>query len=100
MYMREMGTVELLTRQGEILLAKRIEDGLKHVLTTIAQVPAVIESLLAEHEKIESGEKRLNDLITGFLDLPFQQQAAIPTVITEKAVKETTEKLIDYISDQ
>ncbi|KPJ67805.1 MAG: RNA polymerase subunit sigma-70 [Coxiella sp. DG_40] len=66
MYMREMGTVELLTRQGEIILAKRIEEGQKYVLEALSQFPYTIKSLLAEYEQIEDDKLRLSDLIHGF----------------------------------
>ncbi|MCL5261263.1 MAG: RNA polymerase sigma factor RpoD [Gammaproteobacteria bacterium] len=69
MYMREMGTVELLTRDGEIAIAKRIEEGSKHVLSALAQFPGIIESILHEYTKVESNEKRLQDIITGFYDV-------------------------------
>jgi RNA polymerase primary sigma factor len=68
MYMREMGTVELLTRQGEIAIAKRIEEGLKLVLTALAQYPEIIAMILHQYDKVETGEKRLTDIITGFID--------------------------------
>lgn len=68
MYMREMGSVELLTRQGEIAIAKRIEEGLKLVLTALSQYPEIIASVLAQFDKVETGEKRLTDIITGFID--------------------------------
>ena len=68
MYMREMGSVELLTRQGEIAIAKRIEEGLKLVLTALAQYPEVIASILSQYDTVETGEKRLTDIITGFID--------------------------------
>ncbi|MBA2653792.1 MAG: RNA polymerase sigma factor RpoD [Gammaproteobacteria bacterium] len=68
MYMREMGSVELLTRQGEIAIAKRIEEGLKLVLTALSQYPEVIASILSQYDKVETGEKRLTDIITGFID--------------------------------
>lgn len=68
MYMREMGTVDLLTRGGEIAIAKRIEDGSKQVLSALVQYPGVVPSILAEYEKTETGVKRLQDLITGFYD--------------------------------
>jgi RNA polymerase primary sigma factor len=68
MYMREMGSVELLTRQGEIAIAKRIEEGLKLALTALAQYPNAISSILAQYDKVETGEKRLTDIITGFID--------------------------------
>jgi RNA polymerase primary sigma factor len=68
MYMREMGGVDLLTRQGEIAIAKRIEEGLKLVLTALSQYPDVIASILSQYEKVETGERRLTDIITGFID--------------------------------
>lgn len=68
MYMREMGTVELLTRQGEIDIAKRIEEGIKHVLAALGRYPEVVASLLEQYDATEVGQKRLGDIITGFID--------------------------------
>ena len=68
MYMREMGTVELLTREGELEIAKRIEDGLTQVLTAISRYPGAIEVLLDEFTKIEQGESRLSDMMNGFIN--------------------------------
>ncbi|HEY9149351.1 MAG TPA: RNA polymerase sigma factor RpoD, partial [Gammaproteobacteria bacterium] len=68
MYMREMGTVELLTREGEIEIAKRIEDGLGQVLSALAHYPASTNLLLDEYAKVEAGETRLADVISGFVD--------------------------------
>ena len=67
MYMREMGTVELLTREGEIEIAKRIEDGLYQVLSALASYPESVALLLREHQRVENGEIRLSDIITGFV---------------------------------
>ena len=69
MYMREMGTVELLTRSGEIAIAKRIEEGSKNVLSAMTHYPGIIESVLSEHTKTDTGEKRLQDIISGFYDI-------------------------------
>lgn len=66
MYMREMGTVELLTREGEIAIAKRIEEGLKQVMVALGTNPRTISQVLTTVEKIEAEEVRLTDLITGF----------------------------------
>ncbi|RDH82464.1 MAG: RNA polymerase sigma factor RpoD [endosymbiont of Galathealinum brachiosum] len=66
MYMREMGTVELLTREGEISIAKRIEEGLKQVMRALATNPRSVHQVLKSYEVVISEEKRLTDLITGF----------------------------------
>jgi len=68
MYMREMGTVELLTREGEIAIAKRIEEGTRDLMHALAYWPETVAGLLAEYEMVEKGERRLPDLITGWLD--------------------------------
>ena len=77
MYMREMGTVELLTREGEIVIAKRIEDGLKQVLHALASYPETAATLLRGYERVTSEEMRLTDLITGFID-PNADEVEIP----------------------
>jgi RNA polymerase primary sigma factor len=68
MYMREMGTVELLTREGELRIAKRIEDGLNQVLAALAQFPGAVRALLEMFDRAERQEIRLTDIITGFVD--------------------------------
>ena len=68
MYMREMGTVELLTRQGEIEIAKRIEDGLNQVKYHMAHFPPTIERLLAVYDAVAAGETRLQDFMVAFID--------------------------------
>ena len=68
MYMREMGSVELLTREGEIDIAKRIEDGINEVQSAIAEYPESLTYLLEQYELVEEGSVRLADLITGFVD--------------------------------
>ena len=68
MYMREMGTVELLTREGEIRIAKRIEEGLDQVRAALAQFPPTFELLLGNYDLVAQGEARLQDLIVGFID--------------------------------
>ena len=69
MYMREMGTVELLTREGEIVIAKRIEEGLSQVQTALASFPLTIELLLEEYDQHLDGKRRLSEILAGFLDL-------------------------------
>jgi RNA polymerase primary sigma factor len=68
MYMREMGTVELLTREGEIEIAKRIEDGLKHMIQAISACPSTIAEILDCAEKIANDEMRIDELIDGLID--------------------------------
>ncbi|HEX7081081.1 MAG TPA: RNA polymerase sigma factor RpoD [Gammaproteobacteria bacterium] len=68
MYMREMGTVELLTREGEIRIAKRIEEGLDQVRQALAQFPPTFDLLYEAHEQVARGEARLQDVIVGFID--------------------------------
>lgn len=75
MYMREMGTVELLTREGEIKLAKRIEEGLQAILTALTQYPENVFDILSDYTRYEQQEIRLNDIISGFLDL---EELSIP----------------------
>ena len=69
MYMREMGTVELLTREGEIAIAKRIEEGLAQVQNALAQFPWSVSLLLEEYESHLDGKKRMSEFLTGFYDL-------------------------------
>ena len=78
MYMREMGTVELLTREGEILLAKRIEEGLIDVMSALAYYPSAVPAVLAVYEKTQEEEGRLSDLLNGFID-PDNDGNAAPT---------------------
>jgi RNA polymerase primary sigma factor len=68
MYMREMGAVELLTRDGEIEIAKRIEDGLNQMLSSLASYPATIAEMLRQYDLIETGEAKLSDILSGFID--------------------------------
>ncbi|MGC6405513.1 RNA polymerase sigma factor RpoD [Bisgaard Taxon 45] len=82
MYMREMGSVELLTREGEIDIAKRIEEGINEVQSAIAFYPEAISYLLDQYALVEEGGVRLADLITGFVD---------PNATTEGDVAEIEE---------
>ena len=68
MYMREMGTIELLTRQGEIEIAKRIEDGLNQVKYHMTHFPPTMEKLLEVYEAVAAGETRMQDFVVGFID--------------------------------
>ena len=86
MYMREMGTVELLTREGEIVIAKRIEEGLAQVQTALASFPLTIELLLEEYDQHLDGKRRLSEILAGFLDL--EEAADIARKEAEIARKE------------
>lgn len=79
MYMREMGRVELLSREGEIAIAKRIEEGINQMLTTLAYQPQMIAEVLADFDRVERGELRLGDVISGYIE---------PTLDSEEEDKE------------
>ncbi len=81
MYMREMGTVELLTREGEISIAKRIEEGIRDVLNSIAYWPNAVEVVLKEYNDFLTGERRLADILSGYLDPETDED--IPEVLEE-----------------
>jgi len=68
MYMREMGRVDLLSREGEIAIAKRIEEGINQMLTTLANQPQIIADVLADYDRVEKGEQRLSDVISGYIE--------------------------------
>ena len=81
-YMREMGSVELLTRQGEIVLAKRIEEGTKDVLSSYAQCPRILEVLFEEFDKVLNNILKINELVNGFLDNP-ESNAVVATPVSD-----------------
>lgn len=93
MYMREMGTVELLTREGEIEIAKRIEDGINQVQCSVAEYPEAITYLLDQWDLYEAEEIRLSDIIIGFVD-PNEEANLAPTAthIGSDLSKEELEK--------
>ncbi|WP_159714901.1 RNA polymerase sigma factor RpoD [Blochmannia endosymbiont of Camponotus nipponensis] len=95
MYMREMGTVELLTREGEIDIAKRIEDGINQVQCSVAEYPEAITYLLEQYQRVETGETRLSDLITGFVDPDVDENISIHTNITHITSEVITEPIPD-----
>jgi RNA polymerase primary sigma factor len=78
MYMREMGTVELLTREGEIRIAKRIEEGLEAVKVALGSYPGTYELLLRHYETVKAGQMRLVDVIVGFVDPNAPDEIAQP----------------------
>ncbi|MBD8162840.1 RNA polymerase sigma factor RpoD [Erwinia persicina] len=101
MYMREMGTVELLTREGEIDIAKRIEEGINQVQCSVAEYPEAITYLLEQYDRVEAGDARLSDLITGFVD-PNAEAEIAPTathVGSELSAEERDDEEEDEESD-
>jgi len=78
MYMREMGTVDLLTREGEIKIAKRIEKGLNQALGALAVYPPTIEMLVAEYDRHENEEIKLTDIFSAFVDPNLSDEPATP----------------------
>jgi RNA polymerase primary sigma factor len=76
MYMREMGSVELLTREGEIEIAKRIEEGLRHMVQAISSCPITIQQILDMATKIEKGEMRVDELVDGFVTVEAEAEEA------------------------
>jgi RNA polymerase primary sigma factor len=68
MYMREMGTVELLTREGEIEIAKRIEEGIREVMSAISHFPGTVEHILSEYDRVTTEGGRLSDVLSGYID--------------------------------
>jgi len=94
MYMREMGTVELLTRKGEIVIAKRIEEGIKEVQRSVSEYPPAINFLLDMWDNFEAEELRLTDIIVGFLD-PDAEDEDIPAAATHVGSELSKDELAD-----
>jgi RNA polymerase primary sigma factor len=97
MYMREMGTVDLLTREGEIEIAKRIEDGLKHMVQAIAACPTTITELLAMVDKVESNELSVDEVVDGLIDV--EVEAPIVAAEPEEEVEEEIDEEEDDDAD-
>jgi RNA polymerase primary sigma factor len=84
MYMREMGSVELLTREGEIEIAKRIEEGTRELMAAVADWPTTVAAIITEYEKVEAGEKKLVDIISGYLN-PMEH---VPSALAQQQAAE------------
>ncbi|WP_312977451.1 RNA polymerase sigma factor RpoD [Stutzerimonas nitrititolerans] len=97
MYMREMGTVELLTREGEIEIAKRIEEGIREVMSAIAHFPGTVDSILADYERVTTEGGRLSDILSGYID-PDDDGAAAPQEV-EPVTPQATAKPADDDKD-
>ena len=92
MYMREMGTVDLLTREGEIEIAKRIEEGMRDLLNASVFYPTTVSYVLDFFQQVKDGEKKINDLLTGFLEEMEEVPSAGPGSERAKAEEEDDEK--------
>ena len=97
MYMREMGTVDLLTREGEIRIARRIEEGLKEVIAALARYPRVVELVLELLGAVVEGRSRLNDVVVGFGD---RDAPPVPAPRSTAADKENGDKQAASATDE
>ncbi len=99
MYMREMGTVELLTREGEIVIAKKFEEGTREVLASLAYFPGCVEKILEEYAKVETEERSLSEIISGFLDpmdhIPLPIVKSPSWIDLDKTLKTDDDQSID-----
>ncbi|RPG49389.1 MAG: RNA polymerase sigma factor RpoD [Gammaproteobacteria bacterium TMED104] len=92
MYMREMGTVDLLTREGEIEIAKRIEEGMRDLLHSSVNYPNIVEYVLDFYQKYKDGERKLNELMTGFLEEMEEVPSAGPGSAKAQQLEESDEE--------
>ncbi|MDG4923611.1 RNA polymerase sigma factor RpoD [Glaesserella parasuis] len=99
MYMREMGTVELLTREGEINIAKRIEEGINEVQCAIAEYPEALSELIARYDQVEEGTVRLSDLVTAFVD-PNAVESTSVDDLDEESESDTVADIDDESEDE
>ncbi|MFO7582065.1 sigma-70 family RNA polymerase sigma factor, partial [Guyparkeria sp.] len=99
MYMREMGTVDLLNREGEIEIAKRIEEGLREVTIAMAAFPPTLDTLLAQYKRVENEEVKLADVVVGFHVLDDEEEAA-SSASTEANKDDDEEEAADTGIDQ
>lgn len=104
MYMREMGTVELLTRAGEIAIAKRIEEGTREVMAAVSYYPGAVQTLLNAYEKTKEEEGRLSDIFSGFIDgdgeEPVYEDAPLVEEVSEEELDKSTEESEDGDDDE
>jgi RNA polymerase primary sigma factor len=87
MYMREMGSVELLTREGEIEIAKRIEEGTRELMSAVSDWPSSVSTVIAEWDLVLAGERKLTDLISGYLN-PMEH---VPSALAQQQAAEAAE---------
>ena len=93
MYMREMGTVDLLTREGEIEIAKRIEEGMRDLLDASVHYPGIVEHIINFYEQVKSEDKKLSELLTGFLEEMEEVPSAGPGSEKAKQLEESDEEV-------
>ena len=93
MYMREMGTVDLLTREGEIEIAKRIEEGMRDLLDASVHYPGIVEHIIDFYELVKSEDKKLSELLTGFLEEMEEVPSAGPGSEKAKQLEESDEEV-------
>ena len=93
MYMREMGTVDLLTREGEIEIAKRIEEGMRDLLDASVQYPGIVEHIIDFYELVKNEDKKLSELLTGFLEEMEEVPSAGPGSEKAKQLEESDEEV-------
>jgi len=98
MYMREMGTVDLLTREGEIEIAKRIEEGMRELLKSSVYYPKTVEFVIDYHQMVKDGEKKINDFLTGFLEEMEEVPSAGPGSQRAKEEAEAAEESDEEVS--
>ena len=87
MYMREMGSVELLTREGEIEIAKRIEEGTRELMSAVSDWPTNVATVMGEWDRVVAGDKKLTDLISGYLN-PMEH---VPSALAQQQAAEAAE---------
>ena len=93
MYMREMGTVELLTREGEIEIAKRIEEGIREVMSAVAHFPGTVDTIISEYTRVTTEGGRLAEVLSGYIDpddgIAAPAEVPVPVIKEEGAAAET-----------
>jgi len=99
MYMREMGTVDLLTREGEIVIAKRIEEGLRSMLQAISACPGIIDDLMTIGEKVKKAEIGVDEFVDGLIDMEAQKESAKLLAALEAEASDSQEEEADDEND-
>ena len=89
LYMREMGTVDLLTREGEIAIAKRIEEGARELLSACCFYPGIVDRILSDYQLVVAEEKRLSEVMVGFMDI---EEGIPPPAMAQKKEKEDSDE--------